>query len=86
MLVAGWKPKSDIVAPWLAEHKILLPTLHVMGDQEPKEFLARMQELLDACENPEVARHEAGHVVPKDEASVNDMARFIVRQCGGSMP
>lgn len=80
VFVAGWKPYSAVMEPWFTK-PIDIPSMHMIGDTEPPESLNRCEELIKSFTNPRIVRHTAGHVVPKDESSLNDMVRFIVDQC-----
>lgn len=67
--------------PWFADGLVDLPSLHVIGDREPPASLERVHALSAAFASPKIIKHESGHVVPRDAASVADVVDFIVEQC-----
>ncbi|GAB1601098.1 esterase OVCA2-like isoform X1 [Argonauta hians] len=76
IIVAGFKSRSSQHQP-LYEHKVTIPTLHVIGDTDgviPKDM---SEELLENYTNRTVLSHTGGHYVPSSSAEKKVYIQFI---------
>ncbi|CEG82616.1 hypothetical protein RMATCC62417_16665 [Rhizopus microsporus] len=79
MLAAGFKPSSQKATQDFWTHKINTPTLHMIGMEDTLITPEMQQTLVDQCVEPNVIRHNGGHVVPSNAPSRNEIFAFVSR-------
>jgi pimeloyl-ACP methyl ester carboxylesterase len=82
-IFAGFRPhvpQFDV----LYEPGIDVPTLHVIGEQDPLVRSGRSEALLRVCKNNERIVHPGGHDVPKKEADIARIVEFTRRHVRSS--
>ncbi|KXS97287.1 hypothetical protein AC578_4572 [Pseudocercospora eumusae] len=63
----------------LYELGIDVPTLHVIGEQDPLVRSERSEALVRICHDSEFLKHDGGHDIPKGEAGIAKIVEFTKR-------
>ena len=66
----------------LYEKGIDVPTLHVLGEQDPLVRSERSEALIRACKDSEFLKHAGGHDIPKGEEDIRSIVDFTRKHAG----